>query len=208
MELSIECSKRDNSANPRAIRREGMLPAVLYGHNGNESVSLVVNERDAEKLVRDASINNTLITVKVPDMPWSGKALLREVQSHPWKNKLYHLSFFSVAAQDSVEVVVPVRYTGTPFGVRQEGGVMEEIVSELAIRCSPTDIPEHLDIDVSELKIGENLHISDLKLPGGAEIVTDTDKTLVTVAAPRAVAAADAAAEEAETVVIEETAEL
>lgn len=96
MELSIECSPREATVNPRALRREGLLPAVLYGHNGTESVSLTVNEREAEKLVKAASVNKTLINVNVPGLPWSGKALLREVQTHPWKSKLYHLSFFYV----------------------------------------------------------------------------------------------------------------
>jgi large subunit ribosomal protein L25 len=188
MELSIECKKRDMSVNPRALRREGQIPAVLYGHNGDESVSLTIHHRDAEKLVRQASENNTLITVNVPDMPWQGKALIREVQTHPWKELLYHLSFFSIASQDSVEVVVPVHYIGTAKGVKDEGGTLDIMVSELAIRCAPESIPEVVEIDVSDLEVGANLHISDLNLPSGVEAVSDTDKTLVNVAAPRTVA--------------------
>ena len=189
MELSIECNKRDTGINPRALRRDGRVPAVLYGHDGAESVSLTVAQRDAEKLVRYASENNTLITVNVPDMPWSGQALLREVQTHPWKEMLYHLSFFSIASQSSVEVVVPINYVGTASGVKDEGGTLDIMVSELAIRCAPNAIPETLDIDVSALAVGENLHITDLKLPDGVEAISDTDKTLVNVAAPRTVAA-------------------
>lgn len=189
MELSIECQKRTENKNPRALRREGKIPAVLYGHDGDASISLMVEQRDAEKLIRFASVNNTLINVSVPEMPWKGKALLREVQSHPWKNSLYHISFFSIASQSSVEVVVPVHYTGTAKGVRDEGGTLDIIVSELAIRCAPDAIPESVDIDVSKLGVGANLHISNLELPKGVEVVTDTDKTLVMVAAPRTVAA-------------------
>ena len=191
MELSIECSKRDENVNPRALRREGLLPAVLYGHNGTESVSLTVNGREAEKLVRSAALNNTLINVKVPELPWSGQALLREVQAHPWKGNLYHLSFFSIASQDSVEVVVPIHYNGTAKGVKNENGTLDVMVSELSIRCAPNAIPETLDIDVSDLGVGDNLHISNLKLPAGVEAVSDTDKTLVMVAAPRTVASED-----------------
>ncbi|MGD1928127.1 MAG: 50S ribosomal protein L25/general stress protein Ctc [Leptolyngbyaceae cyanobacterium] len=189
MELSIECNKRDTGINPRALRRDGRVPAVLYGHDGAESVSLTVAQRDAEKLVRYASENNTLITVNVPDMPWSGQALLREVQTHPWKDMLYHLSFFSIASQSSVEVVVPLHYVGTASGVKDEGGTLDIMVSELAIRCAPNAIPETLDVDVTALAVGENLHITDLKLPAGVEAIADTDKTLVNVAAPRTVAA-------------------
>lgn len=188
MDLSIECSKRTDSAKPKALRREGKVPAVLYGHNGDESVALTVEQRAAERLVRDASVNNTLIEVKVPEMSWNGKALLREVQTHPWKGNLFHLSFFSIASQDSVEVVVPLHYTGTAKGVTDEGGTLDIIVSELAIKCAPDSIPESVEIDVSNLAVGDNLHISDLKLPAGVEAVADTDKTLVNVAAPRKIA--------------------
>ncbi|RZM82373.1 50S ribosomal protein L25/general stress protein Ctc [Leptolyngbya iicbica] len=188
MELSIECQKRDASVNPRALRREGQIPAVLYGHDGDASVALTVDQRSAERLVRSASINNTLINVSVPEMPWTGQALLREVQTHPWKDKLYHLSFFSIASQSSVDVVVPVHYVGTAKGVKDEGGTLDIMVSELAIRCAPGAIPESVDIDVSDLAVGENLHISNLKLPAGVEAIADTDKTLVNVAAPRTVA--------------------
>ncbi len=186
MELSIECQKREAGSKPRALRRDGLLPAVLYGHNGAESVSLVVNGREAQRLVRDAAINNTLINVNVPDMPWQGKALLREVQTHPWKSEIYHLSFFSVAAQETIEVVVPVNYVGIPQGVKEEGATLDIVVSELAISCKPGAIPETLDIDVSALRVGENLHISDLSLPEGVSVVTDTNKTLVTIFPRRA----------------------
>lgn len=189
MELSIECKKRADGTKPRALRREGLLPAVLYGHNGTESVPLTVNEREAQRLVRFASVNNTLVDVKVPEMPWAGKALLREVQTHPWKSQIYHLSFFSVASQDSLEVVVPLNYTGNAVGVKDEGGTLDIMVSDLRVLCAPDAIPESLDVDVSELAVGENLHISDLKLPAGVEAAADTDKTLVMIAAPRTVAA-------------------
>lgn len=151
----------------------------------------MVNQREAERLVRRASVNNTLISVSVPEMPWTGQALLREVQTHPWKDNIYHLSFFSIASQSSVDVVVSINYTGKAKGVKDEGGILDIIVSELAIRCAPDVIPESVDIDVSDLAVGENLHISDLKLPNKVEVITDTDKTLVSVAAPRTAAAAE-----------------
>lgn len=204
MELSIECQKRDSSVNPRALRREGQIPAVLYGHDGDASVSLTVDERSAERLVRSASVNNTLISVNVPEMPWNGQALLREVQTHPWKDQLYHLSFFSIASQSSVDVVVSINYVGIAKGVKDEGGTLDIMVSELAIRCAPGAIPETVDIDVSDLAVGENLHISDLKLPAGVEAIADTDKTLVNVAAPRT--ATTEGSEEAVTAVVTEPA--
>ncbi|MEO0490015.1 MAG: 50S ribosomal protein L25/general stress protein Ctc [Cyanobacteria bacterium P01_A01_bin.123] len=185
MELSITCNKRDPKQKPKAIRREGRLPAVLYGHQGAESVALTVNTREAEFLVRDAAINNTLVSVNVPDMPWKGKALIREVQSHPWKGVLYHLSFFSIASQDSVEVVVSLNYTGIAKGVKDDGGVLDTMITDLAIKCPPGDIPEVIDVNVSDLGVGESLQIGELVLPEGVEAVADDSKVVVMVASTR-----------------------
>ena len=98
MSIAVECQKRPEGSKPRALRRQGLIPAALYGHNGAESVSLTVKSKDAETLLKNASINNTLIDVNIPDISWNGKAIIREVQAHPWKKTLFHLSFFSVSA--------------------------------------------------------------------------------------------------------------
>lgn len=96
MPLTIDCQKRPEGSKPRALRRDGKIPATLYGHNGTESIQLVVNAKEAEFLVRDAAVNKSVIDVSIPDLSWNGKAVLREVQTHPWKGALYHLSFFNV----------------------------------------------------------------------------------------------------------------
>jgi large subunit ribosomal protein L25 len=96
MELSIECQPREADSKPNALRRAGHIPAVLYGHKGNESVELTVPAKAAEFLVRDAKVGKTPIKVSVPALSWSGTAVLQEVQTHPWKSThLYHLSFFA-----------------------------------------------------------------------------------------------------------------
>ena len=100
MSVSIECKKRPEGSKPKALRREGLIPASLYGHNGAESISLIVNLKDAQILLKKASVNETLVDVNIPDMSWNGKALIREVQAHPWKRNLYHLSFFYVANEN------------------------------------------------------------------------------------------------------------
>ncbi|UXE60427.1 MAG: 50S ribosomal protein L25 [Woronichinia naegeliana WA131] len=98
---TIECQKRPENSNPKALRREGLIPATLYGHNGTESISLTVGSKEAVTLLRYAKANETLVDVKIPDLSWEGKALIREIQSHPWKRTLYHLSFFYVANANS-----------------------------------------------------------------------------------------------------------
>lgn len=96
MEMTIECSKRDPKAKANALRQQGLLPAVLYGHDGANSVSLTVNDREMQALLRrGAKVQETPITVTIPELSWNGTAVLQEVQTHPWKGKIYHVSFFA-----------------------------------------------------------------------------------------------------------------
>ena len=167
MQLTVECQKREEGSKPKALRRSGLLPAVLYGHNGAESVSLTINAKTAEKLVKQPGIKGSLIKLDIPDLSWTGQTLLREIQKHPWKDSLYHLSFFSVAAQDSIEVEVTLNFTGTSPGVKLEGGILDAAILQLAVRCAPSQIPESIDVDISALHVGNALHIGELTLPDG-----------------------------------------
>ncbi|MBD1850254.1 50S ribosomal protein L25/general stress protein Ctc [Leptolyngbya sp. FACHB-711] len=181
MELTIECQKRPEGSKPNAMRREGQLPAVLYGHNGAESVSLVMDLKAAELLVKKASLNNTLITLNVTDLPWSGKALLREVQAHPWRGSLYHLSFFSVGQQEFLQVTVPLHFVGTAIGVKQEGGALDTVLNGLEISCAPGDIPETIEVDISDLHAGDTIHVNQLQLPESITVLGDPDRVVVKV---------------------------
>lgn len=101
MELTIDAQKREEGSKPNALRRSGRIPAVLYGHKGAESDSLTVDAKTAERLVQQASINKTPIQLNISDLGWNGRTLLREVQAHPWKGNIYHLSFFAVSGDDT-----------------------------------------------------------------------------------------------------------
>jgi len=182
MELTVECQKRAPGSKPKALRREGLIPAVLYGHKGAESVSLTLNEKVAKTLVKDAVVNNTLIRVKIPG--WSGKALLRDVHAHPWKGNLYHLSFFSVAAQESLEVTVPLHFVGDAPGVK-EGGALDTVFTELQVQCAPDNIPESIEVDVSHLNMGDSLHIHELTLPQDVIPLQEPERVIVSVQPPQ-----------------------
>ena len=182
MQVTVECQKRPEGSKTKALRREGLIPAVLYGHKGTESVSLVIQTKEAQQLLKDASVNNTVIDLKVPDISWNGKTIIREVQSHPYKPFLYHLSFFSVAAHGSIDVEVPLNFVGEAVGVKEDGGILEPIVTELGIKCKPDKIPESLDIDVSGLRAGESIQLHQITLPEGVETTAEGDLVLVSVA--------------------------
>ena len=197
MELTIDCAQRAVDEKPKKLRREGSLPAVLYGHDGNASVALKLSNYDAEALLRKAAVNKSVITVNVPDMPWSGKVILREVQKHPWKNKIHHLSFFSIASQSEIEVSMPINFVGDAIGVTDEGGTLDMVMTEIQLKCPPDGIPQSLDVDVSEMKIGDALHVGEIKLPAGTSVAAEPELLVVSVLAPRTVAA-DSSAESSE----------
>lgn len=182
--VAVDCQKRPEGSKPNALRREGLLPAVLYGHQGAESMSLVMKTKDAELLLKKAQINNTLVDLKVPDLSWQGKALIREVQSHPWKRTLYHLSFFAVAGHGSIEVTVPVEVVGTAPGVKLGGGILEQMFTEFAVECLPDRIPDSIQIDVSKLELGESLAAGEISLPEGVKLMDDPEATVVSIVAP------------------------
>jgi len=193
MDLNIECAKRAADEKTKKLRREGTLPAVLYGHDGSESVALKLSNYEAEALLRHATVNKSVITVNVPDMPWSGKVILREVQKHPWKNRIHHLSFFSIASQKEIEVSMPIHFVGEAVGVAEQGGTLDMVMTEIQLKCPPDAIPQSLDVDISELSIGDALHVNEIKLPKGSSVSVEPSLLVVSVLAPRTVAALEEA---------------
>ncbi|CAN5617555.1 50S ribosomal protein L25/general stress protein Ctc [soil metagenome] len=191
MELTIDCTQRAADEKPKKLRREGTLPAVLYGHDGSNSIALKLSNYQAEALLRQATVNKSLITVNVTDIPWSGKVILREVQTHPWKNKLHHLSFFSIASQSEIEVSMPINFVGDAIGVTDQGGTLDTVITEIQLKCPPDAIPQSLDVDVSEMNIGDALHVGEITLPKGSSVAADPAQLVVSVLAPRTMTAAD-----------------
>lgn len=185
MELTIECHQREAGSKARALRRSGLIPANLYGHKGNESISLTVDDKTVQNLLKSAVVNNTLINVNIPELSWNGKALLREVQRHPWKGFPYHLSFFSIASQKSVEVAVRLNFVGEAIGVKQSGGLLDSPLSEVRVQCPPDRIPEVIDVDVTDLVVGGSLAVKDLNIPEGVKIMAEPKQLVVTVLASR-----------------------
>ncbi|WP_017317513.1 50S ribosomal protein L25/general stress protein Ctc [Mastigocladopsis repens] len=185
MELTVDCQQRPEGTKPNALRRSGKIPANLYGHKGTESIALVIDAKIVERLLIKGSVNNTLIDLNVTDIPWRGKTLLREVQSHPAKRTPYHLSFFAVAGHGDADVEVPVHFVGEPVGVKQEGGVLDTHITVLSLRCPPENIPEAIEIDVSNLQIGDSLTVEQLTLPAGARYMGEPGQSVLIVLPPQ-----------------------
>ncbi len=184
MEITIEGHKRPEGSKPNALRRQGLIPAVLYGHQGAESINITIPAKVAETLLKRNVVNHALIQLNVPELSWSGKTLLREVQKHPWKGFPYHLSFFSVAQQESLTVSIPLHFVGEPVGVKLEGGLLDVVLSELEIDCEPGSIPDRIDVDVTGLHQGQALHIRELTLPAGVTATGDAEQVVVSIIRP------------------------
>ncbi|WP_353266692.1 50S ribosomal protein L25 [Gemmatimonas sp.] len=178
----------------RKIRQAGDIPAVIYGHN-REPQSLVLNARDTEKLVRSIPVSSTAIELTVDGT--TVRTLIREIQRHPFKRTILHIDFQELVAGETVTVKCPIVYIGTPEGVRLDGGILDQIMHELQIQVDPSNIPNHIDVDITSLKVGKSLHVSDLTVPAGIKIVDDATSTVCIVQQSKqaADAPADGAAE-------------
>lgn len=197
MEITVECQKRAEGSKPRALRREGLIPASLYGHKGTESMMLTVKAKTLEKLLKQAGVNSTVVDLSIPDLSWRGKTLLREVQIHPVKRWAYHVSFFALSEQASVEVEVPVHFVGEAPGVKVEGGVLDLVLMQLEIKCAPDNIPDAIEVDISGLHLKDILYVSELVLPVGIAVVGDPGRAVASVMQSTVSAEAEAIIEEA-----------
>jgi large subunit ribosomal protein L25 len=169
----------------RKLRQAGQVPAVIYGH-GREAQSLTVNAREIDKLLTLIAAESTVIELNVEGK--IAQTLIREIQRHPVKRHLVHVDFQELVAGEKVTVSVPLRFHGTPDGVRIGGGILEETMHQVHIRVDPSSIPDHIDVDVTPLTIGHNLHIRDLVLPEGLTVLDEPGATICLVAAPKAAA--------------------
>ena len=175
------------------IRMAGSIPGVIYGH-GRQPQSLTVNARETERLLQHIAAGSTVIELNLNNSV--ARTLIREIQRHPFKRNILHIDFQELVAGETVEVRCPIVYVGVSDGVRNEGGILDQIMHELLIEVDPSSIPNHIDVDISALKVGQSLHVSDLKLPAGIKIADEGTLTVCVVQQPKQapVTAADAAA--------------
>ena len=184
--LPVETREQTGTAASRRLRKMGKVPAVLYGH-GEDSKHLTISDRDVRAVLRHHS-KTVRLTGGVDDT-----ALIADVHYDPLGIDVLHLDLIRVNLKEKVDVTVPVHTKGEAEGVRA-GGILLQSLHEVDIRCPAGNIPESLDLDVTDLKLGDTLLASDLSLPDDVELVTDGEISIARVEEPRA-----AASEETET---------
>lgn len=182
--LKAETRAGSGKGPARSLRRDGKIPAVIYGHN-RAAEPLAVDKAAFQKLLTGISAASTILDVTVDDRA-PVKALIREIQRNPLRNTdVLHLDLYEVRADEKITLEVPVHLSGTADGVRNFGGVLDQVLHRLQIRVFPADIPASIDLDVTNLAIGKSLFVRDVTVDK-VEILNDGSLPICSVVAPRA----------------------
>jgi large subunit ribosomal protein L25 len=180
-EFKIQAKQREGRGknDARRARREGMVPITVYG-GGAETVAAVAPARDLAAILRSEAGRNTIFTIEVDGMGET-EVMFHDRQIDPVKGRLIHADLTRLVKGQKIEVTVPLHLVGEPVGVKEKQGVLEQVVREIEIRCQPRDIPDSIDVDVSNLDVHDTLHVSDIKVAEGVEILTDAELVIATV---------------------------
>lgn len=181
--LAVEARAHTGKGHARKLRAEGRIPAVCYSST-MEAKTLQVDPHELEQLLRKSTAGmNTLIDLQGGGL--DGKVVLvKDLQRDPVRGDLLHADLFAIDATKKIEVEVPVHAEGVPVGVRLGGGILDFPMREIEVSCLPGSIPEEFRVDVTELELGESVHVRDVPLPEGVELISDEDLTLISVVAP------------------------
>lgn len=185
--VSLNASPRvlSRRAGAKALREDGRIPAVIYGRQSAPQ-NLEVNAKEMEDLIHHSVSENLLVDLAIKDDARPKRlALLQEIQHYALTGKVLHVDFHEVAENEKVTILVPVEATGEAEGVKTDGGVLEHVLFKIKVRALPKDLPELITVDVSHLKIGQAIHLGDIKAPENTEILGDKHISVISVAAPR-----------------------
>lgn len=185
----LECTVREAAGTDQArqLRRQGWVPAVLYGA-GEPAVPICVSAKELMRVLHTKAGENALITLKIEGEGGKEPAvLIKDLQHHPVTHDVIHADFYRVSLTKKIKVEVPLKFRGEEeaVGVKQEGGVLEHIRREVEVECLPTDIPSEIEVDIGGLKMNDTLHVRDLAVPPGVEVVTEPDQPVVACVPPR-----------------------
>jgi large subunit ribosomal protein L25 len=187
--LSVRLREAAGTGTARQCRRDGFIPAVVYGH-GQQVSSIAVPAKEFGLLLRHHGGGHVIdLVIEGLDQVTDMAVLLKEMQRDPVTREIVGLDFQWVSMKEVVQVNVPVTLLGEAFGVTQEGGSLEQVLFEISVSCLPGAIPQSLAVDVSELRMGHSIHVADLTAPEGIEILASPEDTVVNVS--RAISAED-----------------
>ena len=183
----VAATPREGKFNKNAARRVrvlGKIPAVVYGAK-EPAVAIEVDPKQIQRILYSETGHNSIFDLEISGSTAKAKAMIVDWQYEPIKGHLLHVDLKRIAMDKPIKVEVPIQLVGVPVGVRVEGGILDHILREVEIECLPADIPSHIDVDVSNLSIGQGVHVSDLPHGGSLKFLTDEDATVAHVIAIR-----------------------
>ena len=185
-QINLEAQVRKTTGNgpARVLRREGRIPAVLYGPK-TEPIMLSIDFKEFEQILKKSTVGSVLLKLQIKNgQTGSRSAMVKELQTHPVTGQFLHVDFYEVDLAKKINAMIPVTVTGKSQGV-EDGGILQIVRRELEVFCLPTAIPEAIEVDISGLEIGGSIHVNEIVLPGDVELPEDVDFTVITVLAPK-----------------------
>ena len=194
-ETTVEVSERERGGKnaSRRLRREGLVPAVVYGAQ-LDPLPIQVEARTVQRLLRTFG-ENAVFLLKLQGTDESRHTMVKDIQYDALTGGLVHIDFLRVDMDQKVRVRVPIELVGVSIGVKRDGGMLDFVSREIEVECLPADIPEHVDLEVSELQIGQHVEAREAKLPANVTLVDEPNKVLVSVSIARAAIEAPTAEE-------------
>ena len=192
--LEIETRETGGTSTVRALRRTGKIPGVLYG-NGREALAFAVESRHLRETLVAAGGRHAILEVRVPGASTPIHAFIKDMQLHPLRDTLQHFDLLEVRMDRAIQATVSFVFKGEAEGVKTYGGILAQNAHELTLEALPGDLPEHIEIDISALNIGDSIKIADLAPIAGVKYVGDPDTMLASVAQPKGPTAEEEAAE-------------
>ena len=173
------------SASAGRLRRTGWFPAVVYGE-GRPGVDIQLNEHDFLVMLRRHRSENMIVDLAVEGADKTYKVMLKAMQHHPVTGRVIHVDFYEISMTRKIEIELPVKLTGIPTGVANEGGILEHVLRALTVQCLPGDLIEEVELDVSGLTVGKTLRVRDVQIDAAKyRVLDDPDQVVAAVAAPR-----------------------
>jgi large subunit ribosomal protein L25 len=181
MSINVEKREEVGKGAARSLRRKNMIPAVLY--RAGDSLPVQFSKKDLSRFINATAGEQLMVNLQFGDGS-SRFALMKDYQTDPADGELLHADFFEVSLTEEVEVTVHVTLVGEPIGVRRDGGILQYLLREIEVECLPDKIPGHIEVDISNLEIGQSIRVGDLRLGEGIKVLNDPDEVIINIVAP------------------------
>lgn len=181
--LSAEIREKTGTGSCKRLRRQGQIPAVVYGRDV-ESTNLVLDKLEIRELLREGAMKNVLLELDVESEDEPRDVLIKDADIHPVSSNLLHVDLQQVSPEHRVKVEVPIKLVGTSVGVERDNGILDQPLRSLRIGCKASDLPPQIEIQIEELEIGDAVYVEDLDVPDEVDVLTPGDRVVVSVQPP------------------------